>query len=236
MIIQITNYCEMECSHCSMDSSKEGFHMPEHMFNNTIKRIKGWNPLTVFISGGEPTDHPLFELYMRKLEMLDFEKVWVMSNGLFTKDERKKYLEKYEFQITNDKRYYPTEVKEIEHRNIVSFGKEVQEIKPCSRVFKNNIEHKKVPLCFNFRSMFKSMRFKSMKEVILNYESGLRKFCLPIIKPDGTIIIGECDLCKSIGSIYDSDQTLIKNIIDFKCNRCTGFDGLSSFFRSHLGE
>jgi organic radical activating enzyme len=237
MILQFTSYCEMECPFCCMNSSRQGFHMPEHVFNDTLKVIESWNPYILLISGGEPTDHPLFELYMEKIKKLNVKELIVLSNGLFIKDNtRKIYLEKYEFQITNDKRYYPTEVEKIEHRNIVSFDIVRHAIYPCTRVFKNNINYRKIPTCFNFRSMFRSMKFNTMKEVVKNYEIALQKVCLPIIKPDGKIIIGECDMCKIIGSIYDSDQTLIKQIVDLRCNNCTGFDGLNSYLRTHLGE
>lgn len=236
MIIAITEHCTMDCTHCCMNASTDGKHMSKEIFLKALDFYQQFNFPFINISGGEPTDHPLFEEFMdeilkRKLILT------ILSNGLWTLDERRdKYLAKYRFQIINDQRYYPIKVPEIKHPNIVVFGKVENSINRCTRSIKNNNFTETKPKCFNIRSISKNNRIRTFKDLIYTYTFELLKFCVPIIKIDGSMILGECDLCKVFGHIDDCDKVLLDKVKDFKCNNCGCFNNLDSFYRNHLGE
>jgi hypothetical protein len=221
-----------------VNAGKTGSHMTGKVFKESFKRIKNFNSKILIISGGEPTEHPQFEEYMDfVLANSDFKYVIVTSNGMFLEDPKRRdnYLSKYQFQITNDSRYYPIKIKEVKHKNILSWDIVRNGIEICSRVIKNKIpvEFNK-PKCFNIRSFAK--KYGNMWHLIMSIEYVLGKFCVPGIRPNGDIVLGECDLCKPVGTIYDLDENLLDNIRKFKCNNCGCFDNLDKLHREYLGE
>lgn len=60
MILMITNKCRMNCSHCMNFSSNDGQHMKVDVIGKSLEFIKEIKPNMLIISGGEPTEHPLF--------------------------------------------------------------------------------------------------------------------------------------------------------------------------------
>lgn len=60
MMVQITNRCRMACPHCLDDATPDGGLMDEATFNNALKFAKDYECPVLTISGGEPTEHPLF--------------------------------------------------------------------------------------------------------------------------------------------------------------------------------
>ena len=47
------------------------------------------------------------------------------------------------------------------------------------------------------------------------------KYCTLVIALDGSIKIGESQLCSVISTTYDSNAELINNIAHFKCKQCS---------------
>jgi hypothetical protein len=239
MVIQITNRCTMGCTHCMVNATPEGKDMDWKTYFQSLNKAKEWGIKFVAFSGGEPTEHELFEEFMMVAIEKSFPLFVVISNGSFLLDKEKKknYLSKFQFQITNDIRYYPKRIPYFEHPNIFSWDIVQNELSNCTRVKINGLKPGFTkPKCFNIRSIFKKTLNKSFKDILNIYYDTLLKFCLPVIKPDGNIIIGECDLCKPIGNIYTPDNELIENIRNFKCNNCGCFDNMELFYRLYLGE
>lgn len=235
MIISITEYCTMGCNHCCMNSTKEGKHMERDTFYKALDFYGNFKFPLLLITGGEPTDHPNFEEYMDEILKRGY-KLIILSNGLWTLDDRKDvFLNKYKFQIINDERYYPIYVPEIVHPNILIYGKVENSINKCTRSIKNNIYTEGLkPKCFNLRILFKLEN--SFLNAIYKYNFVLKKFCIPIIKFDGSMILGESDLCKPFGTIYDNFDVLLEKGKTFRCNNCSCFENLDSLRRNYLKE
>ena len=90
MLIQITNHCTLECPHCMQNSTMNGNHMSEEVFRKTLE-FGAWSGCWMYnISGGEPTEHPDFENFIRilsnhleenPLELPGFPVFTIESNG-----------------------------------------------------------------------------------------------------------------------------------------------------------
>lgn len=67
MLIQITNHCTLNCPHCMQESTENGHHMTEEVFNKAIEFGIWSGAWTYNVSGGEPTEHPEFERFINML-------------------------------------------------------------------------------------------------------------------------------------------------------------------------
>jgi organic radical activating enzyme len=231
IILNITNYCTMNCKHCLNNSNESGTHMKTKIFNDSIDKIKLWNPMALLISGGEPTDHPDFiEIVKYTKDRLKNTKIMIISNGLFTLEEIR--VNKYKkldvtFQITHDNKYYKKDIKIIDYDKFIYCDTIPSELYNIGRA--RNIDYKftNKPKCVNFRSFIVSGL--SFKDTIKSSELRI-KLCNPVIHPNGNITIGETNSCYVVGDIYDDDKTIENNIKNFthdKCNKCNGFNNIS---------
>ena len=77
MYIQITTKCNMECSHCGFNCTKNG----EHMSLSTWKKVLKWQGDDhISIGGGEPTIHPHFWRILGEA-IAEHSYVWLATNG-----------------------------------------------------------------------------------------------------------------------------------------------------------
>lgn len=67
MLIQITNHCTLNCPHCMECASENGHHMTPQVFDKALEFGAWCGNLLYNISGGEPTEHPMFEEFIDKL-------------------------------------------------------------------------------------------------------------------------------------------------------------------------
>ena len=89
MIIQITNRCHMGCKHCMQDSNPNGKNMTEETFLDVLAFVREAEPMVVNVTGGEPTEHPLWRAFSRAL--LGVKSVAVLSiltNGCWIEDAK----------------------------------------------------------------------------------------------------------------------------------------------------
>lgn len=91
----ITNYCNLKCSFCSMDctNQRDFENLNISKIKEVTRKIKEVGCIYVSLSGGEPMSHPLFfdiveELRKQKLE------VTLTTNGTFINADNIKILEK----------------------------------------------------------------------------------------------------------------------------------------------
>ena len=67
MLIQITNHCTLGCSHCMQCASENKHHMSPEVFAKALE-FGAWSDNYIYnISGGEPTEHPMFEQFIEQL-------------------------------------------------------------------------------------------------------------------------------------------------------------------------
>lgn len=238
MILDITNYCTMGCSHCLNNSNVTGTHMKNIIFKDSIEKIKSWNPMVLLISGGEPTDHPDFiDIVNYTKDKLKGTKIMIISNGLFTLENIR--VDEYKklnvlFQITHDKKYYNKDIKIINDDNFIYCDTIPSELYNIGRARNLDRKFTNKPKCVNFRTFITSGL--SFKDTIKSSELRI-KLCNPVIHPSGDITIGETNSCYVVGNIYDDDRTIERNIKNFehwKCNKCNGFDNLSNEDKKNL--
>ena len=224
MLVRTTNSCRMGCSHCLVEASPTGEHMPFEVFKEALKFSVAYDPYLLFISGGEPTDHPDF------LEFLGFAKhyitqgrvgmVLVASNGMFLED--RSYTEKIlkigiPFQITNDVRFYPKRIKKKSHR-LLTFEDNLRLVSPMGRAVTNNLKiNRQSPLCFNLRSLCHN--YQDFNLAVKHLRS-IGKMCIPSVNVDGSVVAGEAPSCYKIGTIESSNEEITKNILNMKCGKC----------------
>ena len=236
MLVRITNRCYMNCSHCMIDASPLGEHMTLEVYSQALDFVERYSCFgsMVMLSGGEPTDHPNI------LEMIDRAlakqiKVLLLSNGLFVENKElaKELLQRdISIQVTNDARFYPKKVQEIDHARVM-YERNIRLISPFGRAVKNQIScSRSSPLCFNLRSLVRntSLYFAIFKLRLLG------KFCTPSINVDGTLAAGESSFCSTFGNVTESDSQLTERLHELKCGRCGLYEGLDRRYLEAIGE
>lgn len=226
MMIKITNSCRMICTHCSESCTPDGEHMSFDTFKQSIVKVKELGARVLLITGGEPTDHPQFISFM---ETVIAERkgmpIIVTSNGMFLED--KEYTKKLlsldcMYQITADERYYPIKVPVIDHPKLV-YETRLRHVASIGRARENGIEHgvRKGTKCFNIRALTKQTG--SITKAIEILETKGVGFCVPSIDIDGSVKPGEFRICKTLGTIWDSNDALTKSfkaMTLYECNSC----------------
>ena len=222
MLVRITDYCTMGCTHCMVNAGESGGHMDMEMFKWAFD-FSVFFDMYLFLSGGEPTSHPQFidMLEFIRNAKIPFFKVLILSNGMFLED--KKYTDKilgfgYQVQISNDSRFYPKRVKEVKHP-LLTYVNRITQVAPFGRAIENKIDiDQRFPGCFNLRSF--AQKFDSFREVIFDLRYPAGKFCTPSINTDGSISAGETPFCSLIGTVNSTGDELLNNIRSMSCNSC----------------
>lgn len=242
MILDVTNRCQMGCSHCMMNSTMRGEHMSMSILGKAFDFIKKVNPTVLLLSGGEPTLHPniLDIIEYALLVLKNPKKITLLSNGLFFEENQElaeKILSKGIYiQVTNDKRFYPRDVKVPTHKNVY-LENTLRVVDSFGRAKSNNLKEidtlfqRKAPHCFNAVSVAKSGYAKNLIEINSILEQ-YQKFCSLRIDVNGDIGIGESNECLTIGNVSIDDEytsfNKLKNINIINCNKCGLIDRLSS--------
>lgn len=235
MLIRITESCTMNCNHCMINATSDGHHMSFETFQQTLKFIYDLSeykdPLLI---SGEPTDHPQFFEFIKEATSKGFF-VLVMSNGLFLNNEdfKRKVIDlNIAVQITNDKRYYPTQIPIINHDKF-SYETSIQTLSPFGRARENKLPTTtKTPHCFNLRSI--TRKIKHLPAIII-YLRSHGKFCTPSINIDGSISAGESNQCFKIGHISQSFDSIVDQILNMNCNKCGLESNLEDIHKQAIG-
>lgn len=231
MVLRITNKCYFKCYHCMYNSNGNGENMTENVFMDSMNFMIKHKVKVVLISGVEPTLHPKLNEWIKSIKDTTNMIVLLASNGWYI-TENGDIPESFKtqadmVQITNDARYYPMRINAVKNHPDYKFVDSIEELVKCSKLkHLDNDKFNQNPKCFNIR--FNGMRgmFEKFSDIIKLQESIL-KICTPLIGIDGKIYIGETDLCKPIGSIYDSEQNLMKKIRTQTCNNCGFYDNFT---------
>jgi organic radical activating enzyme len=211
--------------------TEDGIDMSMKVLKDSIEFIKKLYVNTINIGGGEPTMHPAFIecLKLIKNEIGD-RIITLCTNGIFVRNE---YLfnEIKELDILIQTTYnadlYKTgltdeEINKLKDISVVVLDEPSKErLLEYGRALDNNLETSTTrisPLCFNIRSLVKASEFEL--DAAINRLEWMNKFCCPTIRPDGSISLSESLCCPSIGTIYDSIDTLTENIKKFNCTNC----------------
>jgi len=206
---------------------------------NTLKqicnKINTLNCKTLVISGGEPTEHSEFINVFKYINHKLKNKVCyvITSNGMNLENNIHLYNSimninnNIMFQITNDKRFYPTSLNMNSYlykKPNVIVCDNVERIYPLGRAKLNNLPYQaNASKCFNLRLITAQLSLKykhlTLKDINETLEQNY-KFCSLGYDYQGNIRLGESNLCKVIGNIDNDDNTIIKNILFDECKTC----------------
>lgn len=239
MLIKITEKCSMNCTHCLNRSTSDGEHMAYETLNDTLEFLKknGLFAGGLIVSGGEPTEHPFFVDFLKRIirfvkENTLFCSVLIATNGIWVSEhpEETKEIINYGdkntevfFQVTNDTRYYPVKLerhKQIFRNKNITFCDTVEHIYPQGRALDNKVESNSLgSKCFNVRAISKQIENCTLRDIItLLLSRG--KFCTPFIDVHGNIKLGESDLCPICSNIYKEQEQIMEDIKSFSCHQC----------------
>ncbi len=238
MIFQLTHYCEMDCPHCADSCTPKGTHANMNTVSQVCKFASKFSAI-LLISGGEPTSHPNFlESFEYILYNAQDTKIILISNGSFLYDREltSKIIElnnRFSFfvQITAVTGLYKSVSKTVELYNSIerSFKdiciiRQMTVIDQLGRAKGKNWSKfstyvRQAPNCFNFLSCAYSPQTKTFKDVINAIQT--KNQCKPFVDVSGTVHIAESTTCSHIGTIWDSDEVLYRNLINRNpCGEC----------------
>ena len=241
MLIHITEKCSMGCPHCMDDARADGKHMSFEVFEKAVDFvIRNDIYHGLIITGGEPTEHPEFLMFMNYLIVSLAKKnlqsiIAVTTNGMWLLEDsenvnaakaliRSSRDVQLSFQVSTDTRYYPKKLDTTKRLwrepGFVLCTDCVEAIYPQGRALSNKIPYKAIgSKCFNVRALSKQLPAPTLNSIVM--ELGRRgKFCTPAIRVDGSIGLGESRLCPACAGIDDTEQDVIRKIQEFKCDGC----------------
>lgn len=237
------------CSHCMNSSNVKGKHMTMETLIRAVRFANDHQVKMLIISGGEPTYHPEFKEFMDYVTRHFHGMITVTTHGMYVAEPNgTAWFEQYPqvmFQITNDERYYPKPLPdEAEQlckpfKNVVICEAIGGEIYPQGRALRYlNVTYKKSKCkgtkCFNLRSISHHVSTYNLTQVIEMLE-GAGKFCTPSIKTNGSIAMGESELCPSIGNVLETGPTIYRRILESQCNDCQMLTKLTPLHWNAIG-
>lgn len=277
MLLKITEKCSLGCTHCLNRATENGKHMTFETLKQSLDFLESNDLMNyLIVTGGEPTEHPEFEKFIKYIVMraknymknlskshnYGFCFITITTNGFWCLENPEIAKElislsninvNVSFQVSTDSRFYPKPLLNTTKRlwrepGFILCDNCVESINPIGRARDNNIPYNRISSsCFNIRAITRQFydlnkdlnknlnkdKNKEIKfnEVVKKLQSA-SKFCTPGINISGNIILGESDLCPSIGSVNLSNDKIINNILNFKCHGCDILnDKLHDFYK-----
>jgi len=239
MLLKITEKCSMNCTHCMNRATADGEHMTEQTLDDALDFLINNNAYhSIMVTGGEPTEHPEFVKMMGKIiSKMSCQSypcvITITTNGFWClehPEEAKKiavetgYVKVF-WQVSTDRRFYPKELpthkKLWREPGFCLCTDCVTALYPQGRALDNypDLCTAKASKCFNVRALTKQLPNPSVESIVRELLNK-QKFCTPAIRVDGSISLGESDLCPKMASIYDNPDEIIKKIKEFKCHQC----------------
>ena len=238
MLIQITNRCHMGCPHCMQESVANGKHMTEETFEEVLAFVREARPMVVNVTGGEPTEHPLWRAFARAL--LGVKGVAVLSiltNGAWIEDAKvridmarlvREAKGRVKVQVYSNPLYYRDHEWTVSHEaQFRSIGCTpdfrsplfMQDLGRARRNCREEVERSTfVPSCIN--SHLIAMQARSMRQ-FFEMCVGAAKFCRPLIDPDGGIHMSESWRCQTVAHVSDGvDEAFRKMRASRPCGGC----------------
>lgn len=254
MLIKITNFCSMGCSHCMENSTVAGEHMTWETFEKALdltERLErlAWDalaPKRVLLSGGECTEHPEFVRMLEEVVIRGWEPTVITNGSWLANEEMKKAILRPEWetlyvQVTNDPRFYPKALPAKVMDPRIGYYHDLSKLLPLGRAARRkaaDIEAQKYPSSFNLRSLTRTHRSIEMAiaQMRLRAVMGFSGHCSPSISSDGQIVAGESNECFSIGTVDSTGPELTKALINMTCNKCGLVPNLSLEQKRAIGE
>lgn len=258
MLIKVTNYCSMGCSHCMESSTIKGEHMTADTFARALRfaqRTEGnaWRagiPPLILLSGGECTEHPDIVKYVEAVIGLGWVPM-LLTNGMWLadKDLRESLLrpewKQLFVQVTHDPRFYPKDPPIVIDDSRITYIPSLTLLIPLGRAKRKpglsaetGLPKRNAPSSFNLRSLTRSLRSFNEAVVMMRARaaSGMSGHCSPSVADNGDVMAGETRDCFKIGTVDSTNEELTKALIEMKCNACGLVDNLSPAHKRAIGE
>ena len=249
MNILITNRCHMNCPHCMEDATPDGRHMTEETFSKVLELVEEAQPLVVNVSGGEPTENPLWEFFVK--ELLKTSGVMIVSlvtNGAWIEDKKTRlavaslkrfHKDRFFIQVYSNPAYYQDHEWTVDHEAqfrsigcIADFDSPIESMQDLGRARANcvaeTMESKHVPSCIN--SHLLAVQSRSLQH-FLSMAAQTGKVCRPTIDVDGGIHMSESRLCPSVAHVSDGAEEIFSKMRDSR--PCKGCRLYKNFERLH---
>ncbi len=253
MIIQITNKCHMGCPHCMQNSNTRGKHMTRETIAKVIMLCLESRPQVVNISGGEPTEHPEWDYFVKSVwAMVPSAKViTVLTNGAWIEDreERIKMAKlirmgkgRIKVQVYSHPEYYKDHEWTVEHEaQFRSIGCTPDFNSPIfmqdlGRARKNCQEEVSkstlVPSCINSHLIARQAHsFQQFFDMCI--QAG--KFCRPLIDTEGGIHMSESCLCQAVAHVNDGAAHAFQKMQASRpCGGCKLYNNFAEKFPKEL--
>ena len=235
MMLNITERCTMGCPHCMSDAKPDGKDMDFKVLQDVLNFLltNGLGKHNLLITGGEPTEHADFDLFMKEIirfgkENRCFTVITVTTNGEQIQKDRgsqerfKSYIKQAEkagfhliFQVSADPRYYPRRIEThkriFREKGFVMCDNCIERIYPQGRALQNKLPWTALASkCFNARAIAHQLSSGAKLKNIEDALTSRGKFCTPHISINGDIKLGESMLCPVCASIYDDMDTIMQ--------------------------
>lgn len=244
MLFRITNHCSNGCPHCLNDCKPDDSHCTLETIHQFVKFFNSTTARTILIGGGEPTEHPRFFQYVNYIcKNIGKESiVLIATNGSFLSNKRKRnafisLTKKHKIlsQISAIPNLYPNASETESYYNRFKYKfKHVEFIATPTVIDKigrakgvnwdekfPHLFQRRAPSCINLFATAYHHSTKSFNEILDTLENSKLNYCKPGIAPDGSIHAGESNECVKVGTIYDSLDTIFRNIKRQKpCHKC----------------
>lgn len=230
MIISLTEKCSEGCSHCMINSLPRSPSMSKEVLEKVCAFTSKMKNYVFLVSGGEFSEHPEFKSYCLELFAANKGKNFLLlSNGSWFFDEPKrqdmlallKHPSVLGLQVRTHKKYYPNFKRTSEafegmqalHSKIKCFEDSIQLIS-LGRAKANfpAADERKFPSCSNLFLLAKQAKPKDFSELIASLDL-MGKFCSPFMDSQGVFHAGETPYCENIGTLDDSQEQIIENIL-----------------------
>lgn len=247
-MIKITSKCSMNCSHCMNDATANGKHMDFDTFKKVVLFQNKYGSPLCMITGGEPSEHPEFKAFLEyAVQNMPYTFITVATNGLwmtidpdFVNYCMTRYSIRILFQVSHDPRYYPIPIDlslPVFRLPNVAVINNIPKLYPQGRALENNMSWEaKGSKCFNIRAVANQVEVKSLAHII-GILAAKEKICTPHIAIDGSIKLGESDLCPPCSHIDKSHDDIMQDILNFKCQKCNHVNcNLEPQYKQLIGE
>lgn len=247
-MIKITSKCSMNCSHCMNDATANGKHMDFDTFKKVVLFQNKYGSPLCMITGGEPSEHPEFKAFLEyAVQNMPYTFITVATNGLwmtidpdFVNYCMTRYSIRILFQVSHDPRYYPIPIDlslPVFRLPNVAVINNIPKLYPQGRALENNMSWEaKGSKCFNVRAVANQVDVKSLAHII-SILAVKEKICTPHIAIDGSIKLGESDLCPPCSHIDKSHDDIMQDILNFKCQKCNHVNcNLEPQYKQLIGE
>ena len=248
MLIKITESCHGGCTHCMNNAVPCDRHMTLDTFNDVLKFTTEYDVVGDTLTGGEPSENPNFVDFVHRYYEVkpNSSMLTITTNGQWILEKPEiahELLDKYPlllYQVTYDNKYYPNKLditKRVLHHKRILIEEHLQQIYPQGRAVTNNLKcETNAPKCFNVQLIMSQLRARSekagLKELFVVLRGQAHKFCIPAVHYDGSIGLGESDLCPTKCSVYDTEDKIIETILNHECKGCP--EALKSFAENAL--